>query len=69
MDYYPIKTLEVPRRTSRQISLGEDWLADTLLRRGFPVVIENDGLRLCGGAWPEDVGFLEKKTASFDPSS
>jgi hypothetical protein len=51
---------DIPETGGRQKSEGEYLLADTLLRRGFPVCLEDRGLALCSGAMPEDVAFLTR---------
>lgn len=58
---------EIPEVGSRMRSLGEWTLADTLLRRGFPVRFEDRGLVLCPGAMEEDVKLLRRTLMRLRP--
>jgi hypothetical protein len=57
----------LPEIGTREKSPGEKILADTLLRRGFPVRLEDRGLALCPGAMPEDAEFLAKLLRRLEP--
>jgi len=57
----------LPEIGTREKSPGEKVLADTLLRRGFPVRLEDRGLALCQGAMPEDVEFLTRLLRRLEP--
>ena len=58
---------QLPEIGMREKSPGEKVLADTLLRRGFPVRLEDRGLVLCPGAMPEDVEFLGRLLRRLEP--
>jgi hypothetical protein len=59
----------LPEIGTREKSPGEKALADTLLRRGFPVRLEDRGLALCPGAMPEDVEFLGRLLRRLETST